>query len=169
MIVGDLRCGVQEAEAKRKRREKDERQSRGRHLPGAVQLHAELQAMPDDEDEDLGDRRSGTPRRRVATGALAQTCILIDDVMISVTVSTPSIGPLRTLDQDVRTQQRPLPDPKTICKRPNISCCYGTCPEALMRLFAMIFDVLLLESAMSGTPLLLEAPCPTFSPHTRQR
>ena len=41
------------------------------------------------------------------------------------TVSTPNIGPLQTLDRDLRPRQIALPDPKNMCKRPNVSCCYG--------------------------------------------
>ena len=41
------------------------------------------------------------------------------------TVSTPNIGPLQTLDQDLRTQQITLPDPTKMLKRPNVLCCYG--------------------------------------------
>lgn len=77
---------VQEAEAKRKRRESNERSSRNarRHLPGAVQLHAELQAMPDDDDGDLGDRRSGTPSRRVARGVLPYSCFFLTPALSRV-------------------------------------------------------------------------------------
>ena len=38
----------------------------------------------------------------------------------SVTVAAQNIGPLPTLDQDLRPQQIPLPDPKNMFKRPNI-------------------------------------------------
>ena len=41
------------------------------------------------------------------------------------TVSTPKIGPLQTLDQDLRPQQIALPEPTNMFKRPNILCCYG--------------------------------------------
>jgi hypothetical protein len=55
---------MQESEAKRKRAQKQERET-GRRLPNSAQLYAEIQAMPDD-DEDLGNRRSGTPSPRSA-------------------------------------------------------------------------------------------------------
>ena len=41
------------------------------------------------------------------------------------TVSTPNIGLLQTLNQDLRPQQITLPDPTNMFKRPNIWCCYG--------------------------------------------
>ena len=41
------------------------------------------------------------------------------------TVSTPNIGPLQTLDQDLRPQQKNLADPTNMFKRPNVLCCYG--------------------------------------------
>ena len=43
----------------------------------------------------------------------------------SSTVSTPNIGPLQTVDQDLRSQQITLPDPRNMFKRPSILCCYG--------------------------------------------
>ena len=41
------------------------------------------------------------------------------------TVVTPNIGPLQTLDQDLRPQQISLFEPTKMFKRPNIWCCYG--------------------------------------------
>ena len=37
-------------------------------------------------------------------------------MMMSVAVSTPNIGPLQTLDQDLRRQQITLPDPTNMVK-----------------------------------------------------
>ena len=42
------------------------------------------------------------------------------------TVSTPNIGPLQTLNRDLRPRQIALPDPKDMFKRLNVSCCYGS-------------------------------------------
>ena len=60
---------MQEVEAKRRRREKEDRRGRGRPQPGALQVYAELQALPDDDSAALGDRRSGTPSPHMADSA----------------------------------------------------------------------------------------------------
>ena len=45
------------------------------------------------------------------------------------TVSTPNIGPLQTLDRDLRPQQIAPPDAVNMFKRPNVWCCYVSAQE----------------------------------------
>ena len=41
------------------------------------------------------------------------------------TVSTPSTSSLKTFYRDLRPQQKTIPVPENMLKRPNVLCCYG--------------------------------------------
>ena len=48
--------------------------------------------------------------------------VVVNGMQYPCTASTPIIGPLQALDQDLRPQQITLPDPTHMFTRPNIWC-----------------------------------------------